>query len=153
MFVAQMPISFHAQCATVLMSEPSGNGGNVHAGFNAARGKRMPQVVVGDAFHTGQLGGAVYGFLALENLHHGFLRQFIWTLRPDFFQQLPQAAVEWKPPGFAVFGDADVKQALLEIHVVPQNVPGLINSHAGEREESKQVGAILNRPFAFIDNA
>jgi hypothetical protein len=45
--------------------------------------------------------------------------------------------------GTLVFGDADMKQSLLEINLAPKNVPGFINSRAGERQESKHVGAIL----------
>ncbi len=125
------------------MAEPTGDFWNVNAGFNAAGGKQMAQVVVGDAFHAGLLRGAVYGFLALENLHHGFVGQFSRLLSPHFLQQLPEAAVQRNPSGFSVFGDADVKQSFLEIHVTPQNVPGFINPHAGESQKSKQVGAII----------
>jgi len=40
-FVSQVPVSFHAQCAAILVSEPARNGRDVHAGFNAAGGKQM----------------------------------------------------------------------------------------------------------------
>ena len=69
-FVSQMSVGFHAQCAAILMSEPTRHRRDVHASLDAARSEQMPQVMVGDAFHPGQLRGAVYGFLALENAHN-----------------------------------------------------------------------------------
>jgi hypothetical protein len=57
--VAQMTVGFHAKRATVLVAKPPRHRGNVHARLDAARGEQMPQVVVSDAFHTGQLRGTV----------------------------------------------------------------------------------------------
>ncbi len=55
-----MPVSLHAQRAAILVSEPARNGWNIYAGFNAAGGEQMAQIVVRDAFDTGQRRGAVY---------------------------------------------------------------------------------------------
>jgi len=57
-FVAQMPVSFHAQCVAVLMSKPVRNSRDVHAVFNATGGKQVAQVVVGDSLRAGQFGGS-----------------------------------------------------------------------------------------------
>lgn len=54
-FVSQMPVSFHAQRAAVLVPKLAGNGRNVNAGLNAARGKQMMQVVVGNTFCPGHV--------------------------------------------------------------------------------------------------
>ena len=59
MLIAQMAVGFHAQRAAVLMSEPARNRWNVHAGLNAACSEQVPQIVVGNAFHTGQFCRAV----------------------------------------------------------------------------------------------
>jgi hypothetical protein len=64
-FVSQMPVSFHAQCAAVLMTKPARNRGNIHALLDAAGGKQMAQVVVHDAFGAGELD--VEAFEDLEN--------------------------------------------------------------------------------------
>src|ERR1700683_4799037 len=82
-------------------------------------------------FTPASLAAQSIDFLALENLHYGFFGKVSRLLPTHFFQQLLQAAVEWNPPVFAVFGDADVEQSFLEIHVTPQNVPGLIDPQAG----------------------
>ena len=47
--VAHMAMNLHRQCATVAVAEPTGDGGNVLAGFNAAGCEQMTQVVVGDS--------------------------------------------------------------------------------------------------------
>ena len=37
--VAEASVNFHRQCAAVFVAEPTGDGGNVNAALNAARGE------------------------------------------------------------------------------------------------------------------
>ena len=45
-FVAEVAVGFHRQRAAVFVAEPARDGGDVHAGFNAARREKMAQIVV-----------------------------------------------------------------------------------------------------------
>ena len=45
----EVAVGFHCQRAAVFVSEPPGNGRNVHTTFNAARCKQVPQIVMCDA--------------------------------------------------------------------------------------------------------
>ena len=58
-FVSQVPIGFHAKCAAVLMADPTGDGWEHQHWIRCARGEQVAQIVMGDAFHPGQLGGTV----------------------------------------------------------------------------------------------
>jgi hypothetical protein len=46
--VSQVAVRFHAQRPAVPMAQPARDGWDVHAGFDAARGEQVAQVVVGD---------------------------------------------------------------------------------------------------------
>ena len=49
MFVAQVAVDPHRKGAAVLVPEPTGDGGDIHAAFNASSGKQVPQIVVSQA--------------------------------------------------------------------------------------------------------
>src|SRR5437588_5257632 len=70
MLASQVSIRFHCQRAPVLVSEPAGNGWNVHGGFNASRCKQMPQVVMGDAICSDLLARSIERLLAFPNGKH-----------------------------------------------------------------------------------
>jgi hypothetical protein len=45
--------------------QPPGNGGDIDAGFNAAGGEPVAEVVLGDPGHSNDHGGPAHRFLAL----------------------------------------------------------------------------------------
>ena len=48
----QVAVGFHCQRAAVFVSEPAGDGRNVHAAFDAARCEQVPQIVMRDAIRA-----------------------------------------------------------------------------------------------------
>ena len=60
MLVAEMAVNLHRQRAAVLVSKPPGDGGNVNAALNAAGGKQMPQIVMGQMSDTPTLFSAAF---------------------------------------------------------------------------------------------
>ena len=55
----QVAVRFHCQRASIFVPKPTRNGRNVHAAFDAARRKQMPQIVVRDAIRADFLRGAI----------------------------------------------------------------------------------------------
>ena len=72
------------------MAEPPRDGWDVHSRFNAARGKQMAQIMVGDAFHAGQLRSAVDGLLTFKHAHDARFGGFVWMGSAEVFHQFTQ---------------------------------------------------------------
>ena len=66
-FAAQVTIGFHCQRPAVFVSEPTRDGRNVHAAFDAARCKQMPQVVMGDTISADLLARSIKRLLAFAD--------------------------------------------------------------------------------------
>ena len=64
-----MSINFHRQRAAILVTEPAGHCGNIHAGFNAPGGKQMAQIVMREARDIQYATRAIEGTLALLHPH------------------------------------------------------------------------------------
>jgi hypothetical protein len=62
------------------VTEPSGYGGDIHAGFNALGRKEVPEIVVGDSGHAYHFCGPRHGWQTLFDKQNGvgwrFLRSF-----------------------------------------------------------------------------
>ena len=52
MFIAQVPIRFHAQRAAVFMPEPPGHGRNIHATLDANGREKVSKIVMSDSLHS-----------------------------------------------------------------------------------------------------
>src|SRR6266513_1991873 len=70
MLAPQMTVRFHCQRAAVLVSKPPGNGRNIHAAFNAARGEQVPQVVMSDAICSDLFACTIKCFLTFAHSQH-----------------------------------------------------------------------------------
>ena len=71
-FIAQMAVGLHRQCAAVLMPEPAGDGWNVHTALNAPGSEEVAEVVVRDTSDAHDPRSAVDRPLAAFYLHNRF---------------------------------------------------------------------------------
>ena len=83
MLIAQMTVGAHGQRATVLVAQPARDRRNVHTGLDTARGKQVPQVMVGDPRHANSCGCTVYGLLAFTNAHDRRIIRLIRSFRAE----------------------------------------------------------------------
>ena len=67
-FVAEVTVGFQSQDATVFVPKPLRDSGNVHARLNAARGEKVPQVVVRDASDTQFFAGPSQRLITVRHL-------------------------------------------------------------------------------------
>src|SRR5215831_3283536 len=63
-FVAQVAVNAHGQCTAIFLSEPTRDSWNIHAGFDAACCKQMPQIVVRNAIRADLLTCTIERLLA-----------------------------------------------------------------------------------------
>lgn len=94
MLVAQMPIGPHGQCAAVLVAKPARDGGNIHAGFNAAGGEQVAQVVMGESGNPERFASRVDRPLALVDAHYGVGQEFLFRVLALLFVEIAQAKLD-----------------------------------------------------------
>ena len=73
MMIAEVAVGFHCQSAAVLVAEPSADGGDINARFNATSSKQVAKIVVGDALDFQFPARSGYRSLALLDSHHGLI--------------------------------------------------------------------------------
>src|SRR5437660_3981533 len=129
MCVTQMPIDLHGERAAVLVAEPPADRGNVNARFNAARGKKMAQVVMRESGDSERLAGSVNGPLALLHPHHWGVQRLLWSRGTQSFQQSPAVGYHGHSTSLAVLCaclgvSSDDDLPALRIAVRPRHVRG-----------------------------
>ncbi len=86
-FAPQVTISFHRQCAAVLVSKPARNSWNVNAAFDAAGCEQVPQIVMCDAICSDFFARSIEGFLAFADTKYFCVQRFIGTFTPHSLKQ------------------------------------------------------------------
>lgn len=101
--VSQIAIRTHRQRPVIFVPQSSGNGRNVNARFDAAGGKKMVQVVVGNSRDSNFVARSRQGFIAAVSLQDsagGDAAQMIL----ESVQRCLHVWDNGHPPNFAVFG-------------------------------------------------
>src|SRR5436309_1558708 len=102
--VAKMAIGFHRQRSSVLMSQPTASGGYVNSGLDAASGKQVPQVVMGDSRHAELLARRVNCLLAFPDAQNRCAHPiFFAVLGTQPLQQPSHVWDHWYAADFPVF--------------------------------------------------
>src|SRR5215472_8452144 len=91
----QVPIGFHCQRATVLVSKPTGNGWDVHTAFDATRRKQMAQIVMRDSFSADFLACAIQRLLAFANTKHFLVERFVGSVAAHTLKQRTSIWDKW----------------------------------------------------------
>ena len=84
---AQVAVSFHCQCAAVSVSKPPGDGWNIHAGFDAARCKQVPQIVMCDAICADFLTSSIKGLLTFADTEYFCVQRLAGSFTSHAFKQ------------------------------------------------------------------
>jgi len=151
MLIPQMAIDPHCQRAAVFVAKPSAHRRNVHARFDAARGKEVPEVVVGDAGHPNGFGCPRHGRQTLLDLHYWTVRRFFRAFTSQPFEQLAHVgdhlnAADSPVLCARVLVAANNDLALLYITVRPFDCACLRDSTAGKGKESDEVSTFARVP-------
>ncbi len=80
------------------MPKPAGNGWNIDTGFNAPRGEKMPETVMGDRHHSYDRASGSERAIALTNPEDGGIGGFQAPPAPDFRQETSQRRKNWHHP-------------------------------------------------------
>src|SRR5687767_5361553 len=65
-----MTINFHGQGSPIFMPEPTRDGWNVNAGFDAARGEKMSQIMESNLRNSRLVAGLVENCIATRDLNN-----------------------------------------------------------------------------------
>src|SRR5437773_834622 len=96
MFTAKVAVGLHCQRTAVLMTQPAGNGRNVHARFDAARRKQLPQVVMNDAMGADFLSCPIERLLTFADLEHFGIRWFVGRAHSAVVQTASEHLESWE---------------------------------------------------------
>lgn len=86
MFVPEVAVGFHAQCAAIFVAEPARDGWEIDTAFDANRSEKVAEIMVSDALHADDLRRPIHAVLALVNSHDGGIEWFIGTFGTHFLQ-------------------------------------------------------------------
>ena len=163
MLVPQMAISAHRQCAAVLVSQPTRHCWNVHARLDAARGKQVAQIMMGNPRHPDDSGRSVHCLLAFTNTHDRCVIRFIRSIFAKSFQEFTHVWDHGNFPHLASHTPLEPGSRVaayhnllpFEIHIAPPDVAGFMDSETAVSQKANQVGALPRkarmRSFRFLD--
>ena len=157
MLISQVSINFHCQRAAVFVTQPTRYGRNVHAAFDAPRGKQVAQIVVSQMSYARFLFRAHHCQFTLHHPHNTSCRRFVRALLPQFFQKLAHLRNHGNAADFTIFrpffGIATHDNLVaLKITVSPSNVFGFTQAKTAICEEANQISAIFAESSTRIFN-